>query len=259
MTAHLASIPAYRLSGVDYGIGLAVVARLGSSQVIFDSDEGELQFASNRLHDVPWDTYELLIGAARHGRFRHSYDAGVLEMMSPSLNHEATHRFIARLLEAWCNAAEIPIFAAGSTTQRRQPQLQGVEPDSSFYIQHEPLVRARWLEGRDDIPPPDLAVEVDATNSSAPRLSIYARIGVPEVWRYDGKRLEFLKRSPDGRYEAIKGSAAFPRLEPDDILQMLARRGTCSDTALVNEFVRLRKKKLVSRKTALKSPRKPKD
>jgi Uma2 family endonuclease len=258
MATHIAATPAYRMLDVDPDIGLAVVARLGESLVTFDPEQGELQFTSNVLSDVPWDTYELLVGAARHGRFRHSYDSGVLEMMSPSLNHEATHRFIARLLEGWCNAADIPLFAAGSTTQRNEPQLKGVEPDSSFYVQHEPLVRARWAAGADNLPPPDLAIEVDATHSSVPRLPIYARIGVPEVWRYDGKRLEFLKRLRSGRYEPIKSSEAFPGLEPEDLLRYLERRGLCSDTTLVNEFVRHRKKKLSFRKSAPKKRRKPK-
>ncbi|WP_333312715.1 MULTISPECIES: Uma2 family endonuclease [unclassified Microcoleus] len=38
-------------------------------------------------------------------------------------------------------------------------------------------------------PPPDLAIEIDITRSSIHRLELYASLGVPEVWRYDGKRL----------------------------------------------------------------------
>ena len=38
-------------------------------------------------------------------------------------------------------------------------------------------------------PPPDLVVEIDVTSSSIDRLSLYASLGVPEVWRYDGNRL----------------------------------------------------------------------
>ena len=36
-------------------------------------------------------------------------------------------------------------------------------------------------------PPPDLAIEVDISRSSLNKLSIYADIGVPEVWLYDGQ------------------------------------------------------------------------
>jgi Uma2 family endonuclease len=41
------------------------------------------------------------------------------------------------------------------------------------------------------MPAPDLAIEIDITSSSIPRLPIYASFGVPEVWRYDGTALIF--------------------------------------------------------------------
>ena len=34
-------------------------------------------------------------------------------------------------------------------------------------------------------PPPDLAIEIDVTNTSVPRMPVFAKIGVPEVWRLD--------------------------------------------------------------------------
>ncbi len=33
-------------------------------------------------------------------------------------------------------------------------------------------------------PPPDLAIEIEITNSLLDKLGIYAGIGVPELWRY---------------------------------------------------------------------------
>ena len=41
-------------------------------------------------------------------------------------------------------------------------------------------------------PPPDLAIEVDITRSSLDRMGIYAALGVPEIWRYDGTAFEIL-------------------------------------------------------------------
>jgi Uma2 family endonuclease len=37
--------------------------------------------------------------------------------------------------------------------------------------------------------PPDLIVEIDLTSFSLNKFPIYARLGVPEVWRYDGERV----------------------------------------------------------------------
>jgi Uma2 family endonuclease len=36
------------------------------------------------------------------------------------------------------------------------------------------------------VPPPDLVVEADLTSSSLDKLTIYASLGVAEVWRYAG-------------------------------------------------------------------------
>jgi hypothetical protein len=75
--------------------------------------------------------------------------------------------------------------------QARRPE-RGFEPDSCFYIQNEEQVR-----GKDRIdlavdPPPDLVIEIDITSPSFSKLPIYAQIGVPEVWRYDGERMTIL-------------------------------------------------------------------
>ena len=35
-------------------------------------------------------------------------------------------------------------------------------------------------------PPPDLALEVEGTRSALDRMGVYAGLGIPEVWRYDG-------------------------------------------------------------------------
>ena len=53
-------------------------------------------------------------------------------------------------------------------------------------MRNEEAIRGK---GRIDLtvdPPPDLVIEVDITSPSLDRLPIYARLGVPEVWRYDG-------------------------------------------------------------------------
>ena len=40
-------------------------------------------------------------------------------------------------------------------------------------------------------PPPDIAVEIDITNSSLRKFSTYAALGVPEIWRYDREIVHF--------------------------------------------------------------------
>ena len=41
-------------------------------------------------------------------------------------------------------------------------------------------------------PPPDLVIEIDITSPSFSKLPIYAQMGIPEIWRYDGERMAIL-------------------------------------------------------------------
>ena len=94
------------------------------------------------------------------------------------------------------------MLPAGSTTFGSADLDKGLEPDECYYIQNRGAIH-----GVIDIdlaihPPPDLAVEVDITSWSKNRLPLYAAIGVPEVWRYDGHELAFLVLK-DGRYDRV--------------------------------------------------------
>ena len=86
----------------------------------------------------------------------------------------------------------------------------GFEADQSFYFSPN----AAFLRGRKEIdlagedPPPGLVVEVDVSSGASllDKLPIYARMGVPEVWRYaDGRALIFGRRG--GGYEALTESS----------------------------------------------------
>ena len=69
-------------------------------------------------------------------------------------------------------------------------------------------------------PPPDLVVEVDIPSPSLNKLPIYAQIGAPEVWRYDGGRLEIL-RLERTEHASVPRSAVLPPLTssvPSDLL-----------------------------------------
>jgi Uma2 family endonuclease len=79
----------------------------------------------------------------------------------------------------------------GSTTFRREDLERGFEPDSCFYIQNEEVRGKDRMDLTVD-PPPDLVIEIDITSPSLNKLPIYARMVVPEVWRYDGERMIIL-------------------------------------------------------------------
>ena len=68
------------------------------------------------------------------------------------------------------------------------------------------LRNAELMRGKESVnlefdPPPDLIIEIDVKHSSLNRMSIFAAIGVPEVWRYDGERLEIYLLKESGYIE----------------------------------------------------------
>jgi Uma2 family endonuclease len=165
------------------------------------------------LHDVSWRTYESLLEDHRDtGTPRFAYDRGTLEIMSPSPEHERVNRNIALIIEMVAAEFGIDVQDLGSTTFRREDLERGFEPDSCFYIQNEARIRGKDRIELPEDPPPDLVVEIDLTNPSLDKLPIYARLGVPEVWRYDGKNVSILRLEGDGYAEAGE-SAALPPLD----------------------------------------------
>lgn len=76
---------------------------------------------------------------------------------------------------------------------------------------------------------------MDITNPSDRRLPIYALLGVPEVWRYDGYSLEFLALQ-DGEYIAIEKSLSFPDLPTEIIVKYVKKRLTLRESGTLREF-----------------------
>jgi len=160
------------------------------TQVLKSPPEGRVT-----LRNVSWETYKMLV-EEDPGRSapRFFYDRGVLEIVSPSFEHEQIADIIALLVDRLAMELEIDVTGARSTTFDREDLARGFEPDASFYFsENAAKVRGKRrlsLDAGD--PPPDLVVEVDITSPSASKLPIYARLGVPEVWRHDGEAATIL-------------------------------------------------------------------
>ncbi|MFM7602707.1 MAG: Uma2 family endonuclease [Pseudanabaena sp.] len=84
-------------------------------------------------------------------------------------------------------------------------------------------------------PPPDLVLEVDITNPSDRRLPIYALLGVPEVWRYDGYSLKFLGLK-NGEYVPIENSLSFPSLHAAIMVEHVQKRLLIGESKTLKEF-----------------------
>ena len=138
------------------------------------------------LSNISWHTFETILAEMGDNRStRLAYDHGTLEIMTPLMPHEHNNRLLEHLVFALAEELNLNLKSTGSVTCKRQDLQRGVEPDSSFYIQNEPVMRSKQNLDLSQDPPPDLVIEVDYTSASVDRLPIYLALGVPEVWRYD--------------------------------------------------------------------------
>lgn len=190
------------------------------------------------LRGVSWTTYRALSQdlESEPGK-RLTYDQGMLEIMVPLPPHEAYKKLMGRLVEVITEETETEIRSLGSTTWRRDDLRKGLEADECYYIQHEQAVRGKAEIDLTIDPPPDLAIEVDNTNSSMNRMEIYAALGVPEVWRYDGATLT-IECLVEGKYVAQEASVVLPLMQRGDILRFLQASQTMGETSWVREFRR---------------------
>jgi len=164
------------------------------------------------LHGISWKVYDALVNELAEEHIFMTYDRGELEFMSPLPKHEyyknVFHDWIRVLGEEW----GMDVRSGGNTTFRRKDLERGLEPDDCFWI-----AKAAAIRGKIDLdlsvdPPPDLAVEIETTSKLLERESIYAALGVPELWRYDGQTLRVFVLGPDGKYRLSDKSLSFPKL-----------------------------------------------
>ena len=150
--------------------------------------------------------------------------------MSPGPWHEKYGYLLGRIIDILTEELDISMVALGSTTLRREAVGGGLEADRTFY-----LANARHLTGvvhldLETIPPPDLAIEVEITSSILNKLSIYAALRVPELWRHDGQALRVFLLQADGTYAESPTSRAFPFLPMPALSRKLREVDPTNDT-----------------------------
>jgi Uma2 family endonuclease len=188
------------------------------------------------LPNISWQTYQSLIqDFEQEPAIRLTYNQGTLEIRMPLDPHETYKKLLGRLIEAATEELDIEIRSLGSRTCDRKDLAKGLEPDQCYYVQNEAMVRSLDQIDLNRLPPPDLALEIDITSSSINRMSIYAALGVPEVWCYDGQTLTMLSLQ-NGEYHPQSNSKTLPFLTAEAILRFLALRNTMGETQLIKQF-----------------------
>lgn len=90
--------------------------------------------------------------------------------------------------------------------------------------------------------PPDLVLEIDITSPSINKLPIYAQLGVPEVWRYDGRKLTVLTLE-NTEYAEVNESTTLKPLTGATLTDFVEKGKTMKRTAWlksVREWARQR-------------------
>jgi len=194
-------------------------------------------FAEQRfvIYGVPWESYEALVDALADQRVFLTYNKGTLELMSPSPRHEKIGLLLARFIHAYTEMLRIPLLSLGMTTWKRSDLDKGLEADQCFYVQHEAALRHKDQIDLSIDPPPDLALEVDLSHSSADKEDVYASLGVPELWRFEDEQLTATILE-GGRYKKVAKSPAFPQLPVEELTRFLEMRGTMGETELICAF-----------------------
>ena len=192
------------------------------------------------LENISWHLFESLLEALGEDRSsRLAYDQGTLEIITPLLPHEHSKRLIEKLIDILVEELNLNIKSIGSMTCKRKDVSRGIEPDSGFYIQNEPLVRDRQEIDLDRDPPPDLMLEVDFSNSSLNKLPIYSALGVTEIWRYAEGNLQIYQLQ-QGKYIPVNDSPAFaiPLTEIPRFLEQSNRLGEAQMLRMFRVWVR---------------------
>lgn len=123
-------------------------------------------------YQVPWSHYEAelaLRGEAPVPRL--AYLEGVLEIMTPSKDHERIKSYIGRLVEAYALERGVDLSPYGAWTLKNAPRESGLEPDECYIVGADQSKET-----------PDLAIEVAWTSGGIDKLEAYRRLGVREVW-----------------------------------------------------------------------------
>jgi Uma2 family endonuclease len=190
------------------------------------------------VQDVTWEEYEhLLEELSDRPGVRVTFDQGRLQAVSPLRAHEHYAQVMADMAVMAADSLDLPIEQLGSTTLRQVERLRGVEPDRCFYIANVHRIEGKLTLDLAVDPPPDVVVEIDMSSDSAAKLPIYAGLGVPEIWLFDGRRARILELVEDqGSYVDAVQSKFLPCISAPVLEQQLQLSRTTPQSKLRRAF-----------------------
>lgn len=191
------------------------------------------------LHNLTWQRYQQILQALPQTRAAQlTYARGTLEIVMPLEDHEYASELIGLFIRILVGEMGLKLKSIRSTTLDREDLDRGAEPDNAYYIQNQPRVAGRKINLVID-PPPDLVLEVDITHSDVDKNQLYAALGVPEFWRYDGREWRIYQLQGTVYVEASH-SPTFEWVEKADLYRFLeqAQQDEIAAEMMFRNFVR---------------------
>jgi Uma2 family endonuclease len=186
---------------------------------------------------ISWNSYVQIVDALGEMRgLRTSFDGETLELMSTSQLHEWFKVLLGNLFATYALETDLSTKSAGGMTFRREDLERGLEPDNCYWLSHEHEMRHVWEADFRVHPAPDLCIEIEVSRTVVDRLAILAALGVPEVWRFDGRTLTVLQLV-EGAYVESAASEEVPGFPVDDVLRFLDPAEDVGENTRLRRFV----------------------
>ncbi len=120
-----------------------------------------------------------------------------LEIMTTSLKHEKLKTWIGVFVADFVFERDIAAFPTGETTMRIMGKA-GAEPDESWCIGEE-------------VEFPHIVLEVALTSGGIPKLELYRRFAIAEVWMWRKEKMEvWALRADRSAYDLVSESGVLP-------------------------------------------------
>jgi Uma2 family endonuclease len=184
------------------------------------------------LPNVSWPKLEAILQDLGQNRTaRLTYDRGKLEMMTPLEVHDRCNRLIESLILVLADELDLPTQNVGSVLLKRPEVGRAIQPDASYYFGDNTLRLRQSAElDMNQTAAPDLAVAVTIAKSTLDAFSIYATMGIPEIWQYvtavgddELKGKLSIYQLQDEGYVATANSRVFPFLPAQRVLEFLGQ------------------------------------
>lgn len=188
------------------------------------------------LKNIPWQDLEtILFKRQKNGETLLAYDQGTLELITPTPEHQEYREILEEFIIALLDLQNINYRCLGSVLWQRPDLKISLEVDSCFYIQNLSAIEKQLTINLPENPPPDLVLEIDLTQKSLPRRSIYARLGIPEVWRCDQNKLKIYQLQGDN-YQQISQSLVFPEIGLESLPRIIKDHIKSGKNSVIREF-----------------------